>query len=143
MFNVEGRPPRLVVVDGRSRVMAAKAAGLKEIMARVHYGTLDAARWAAAGANATPAQSRTLAEERRSVEMALISYPDATDARVAEHVGCTRDAVREARKRQRATPRNEGIMMPARFNSPSPSRSDEKSHADARANRDATGERAS
>lgn len=90
---------RHVLVDGRNRLAAATMAGQTEIMAEVHRGTLVNATWAAAAANQRPAQARTPAEDRLALELALQAAPTTSDEVIAEHVGCSRAAVREARRR--------------------------------------------
>ncbi len=89
---------RYILVDGRNRIEATKAAGETAIMAEIRRGTLAEAAWAAAGANARPVQARHKDEVRRAVSLALRAIPKASDDLLADHVGCSRSIVRGIRR---------------------------------------------
>jgi ParB-like chromosome segregation protein Spo0J len=89
---------RHILVDGRNRIEASAAAGETAIMAEIRRGTLEEAAYAAAGANARPAQARHKDEVRLAVTLALRSSPETSDERLAEHVGCSKAIVRDLRR---------------------------------------------
>ena len=77
------------LADGFHRVNAALNAGLTEIAADVRQGTLDDAKWHAAGANATHGLRRTNADKRKSVGLALSTERGraSSDRGIAEQCG--------------------------------------------------------
>ena len=95
---------RFLLVDGRNRIAATRSTGGTEIMAEIVDGTLEQAAWAAAGANGRPHQTRSPAEVRRAVEMAIRAAPRSEDKRIAEHCQCPRAAVRDVRQALAARP---------------------------------------
>ena len=99
VYRVKGPDgPWHVLIDGRNRILAAKAADETEIMAEVRIGSLVNAAWAAACANKQPAQGRTAAEEARAIQLAIGASPGSTAQAIAEHVGVSVSAVLEARR---------------------------------------------
>ena len=95
---------RFLLVDGRNRIAATRAAGGTEIMAEIVDGTIEEAAWAAAGANSRPQQIRSPAEVRRAVQMAIRSAPRSPDKRIAEHCECPQATVRDVRQALAARP---------------------------------------
>lgn len=78
-------PP--VLVDGRHRLEAAKHNGNDTIKCKVKRGTMQDARLAAAGCNATHGLRRTNEDKRRAVEVVLEIQDNWTDSRIAMHCG--------------------------------------------------------
>ena len=95
---------RFLLVDGRNRIAATRSIGEKEIMAEIVDGTIEQATWAAAGVNGRPQQTRSPAEVRRAVEMAIRAAPRSEDKRIAEHCQCPRATVRDVRQALAARP---------------------------------------
>ena len=92
------RRKRFLLIDGRNRIAATRSTGEKEIMAEIVDGTIEQAAWAAAGVNGRPQQTRSPAEVRRAVEMAIRAAPRSEDKRIAEHCQCPRATVRDVRQ---------------------------------------------
>ena len=92
------RRKRFLLIDGRNRIAATRSIGEKEIMALIVDGTIEQAAWAAAGVNGRPQQTRSPAEVRRAVEMAIRAAPRSEDKRIAEHCQCPRATVRDVRQ---------------------------------------------
>ena len=95
---------RFLLVDGRYRIAATRSTGEKEIMAEIVDGTIEEAAWVAAGLNGRPQQTRSPAEARRAVSLAIRSAPRAADKRIAEHCQCPRATVRDVRQALAAQP---------------------------------------
>ena len=95
---------RFLLVDGRNRIAATRSTGGTEIMAEIVDGTLEQAAWAAAGANGRPHQTRSPAEVRRAIQMAIRAAPRAEERRIAEHCQCPRATVRDVRQALAARP---------------------------------------
>jgi hypothetical protein len=87
------------LADGFHRVNAALNAGLAEIPADVRQGTLDDAKWHAAGANATHGLRRTNADKRKSVELALSTERGraSSDRVIADQCGVSHPTVTAVR----------------------------------------------
>ena len=98
------RRKRFLLIDGRNRIAATRSIGEKEIMAEIVDGTIEQAGWAAAGVNGRPQQTRSPAEVRRAVEMAIRAAPRSDDKRIAEHCQCPRATVRDVRQALAARP---------------------------------------
>jgi hypothetical protein len=67
-------------------------------MAEIVDGTLEEAAWAAAGATGRPQQTRSPAEVRRAVSLAIRAALRSEDKRIAEHWQCPRATVRDVRQ---------------------------------------------
>ena len=67
---------RFLLVDGLNRIAATRSTGGTEIMCEIVVGTIEEATWAAAGVNGRPQQTRSPAEVRRAVAMAIRSAPE-------------------------------------------------------------------
>ena len=81
------------LADGFHRVSASRRAGRTEIEAEVHHGTRDDALWFALGANRAHGQRLTRKDKTHAVRLALQAWPQLSYARIAAHVGCTRQHV--------------------------------------------------
>ena len=95
---------RFLLVDGRNRIAATRSTGGTEVMAEIVVGTIEEAAWAAAGVNGRPQQTRSPAEVRRAVQMAIRAAPRSEDKRIAEHCQCPRATVRDVRQALAAPP---------------------------------------
>ena len=73
-------------------------------MAVIVDGTLEEAAWAAAGVNGRPQQTRSPAEVRRAVEMAIGAAPRSDDTRIADQCQGPRSTVRDVRQALAARP---------------------------------------
>ena len=73
-------------------------------MAEIVDGTIEEAAWMAAGVNGRPQQTRSPAEVRRAVQMAIRAAPRSEDKRIAEHCQCPRATVRDVRQALAAPP---------------------------------------
>lgn len=99
-------PPVVVFFDGQThwladgfhRYPAHFEASKTSILAIVHQGTRDDARWYAAGANTSHGVRRTNADKRRQVEMALEMREESSDRTIAEHCGVSHTMVANIRK---------------------------------------------
>ena len=81
------------LADGFHRVSASRRAGRTEIQAEVHRGTRRDALWFALGANRAHGQRLTRKDKTHAVRLALQAWPQLSYARIAAHVGCTRQHV--------------------------------------------------
>ena len=95
---------RFLLVDGRNRIAATRSTGGTEIMAEIVDGTIEQAAWVAAGVNGRPQQTRSPAEVRRAVSLAIRAAPRSEDKRIAEHCQCPRATVRDVRQALAAPP---------------------------------------
>lgn len=75
------------LVDGFHRYHAHRTAGVADIEANIHNGTLRDAQYYSSGANKSHGLRRTNADKRKSVEIALSVKPDSTDYAIANHCG--------------------------------------------------------
>jgi uncharacterized ParB-like nuclease family protein len=86
--------------DGFHRLHAHRLRGAQAVPCRVRQGTVEEARWLAAGSNREhdrSGQRRKNQDKRRAVLMALAARPDASDPVVAEHCGVSAEMVRQHR----------------------------------------------
>jgi len=81
------------LADGFHRVSASRRAGRTAIEADVYQGTRNDALWFALGANRAHGQRLTRADKTHAVRLALQAWPQLSYARIAAHVGCTRQHV--------------------------------------------------
>ncbi len=95
---------RFLLVDSRNRIAATRSTGGTEVMAKIVDGTIEEAAWMAAGVNGRPQQTRSPAEVRRAVQMAIRAAPRSEDKRIAEHCQCPRATVRDVRQALAAPP---------------------------------------
>ena len=86
VFRGEGRD---LLSDGFHRVHAYRKAGRSEIEADVRPGTFDDALWFALGANSGHGERLQRGDKRHAIELAYRAWPDASQRRIAEHVGCS------------------------------------------------------
>ena len=97
---VFGTAERAWLADGWHRVMAARKLGATSIAVRLHPGTrTDAVRLALMANQAE--HGRSLADERRCVEVALREFPQASDATIAEMSGIRVESVARYREESR------------------------------------------
>lgn len=87
------------LADGYHRTLAAQQARHVEIKAEVRRGTLDEARWFAAGANRRNGRRMTTADKRRAVEVALRVRYHESDRAIASHVNVDHKTVAACRAR--------------------------------------------
>jgi len=101
MLTGDGFPPVDVYFDGQNywladgfhRVAAAALCGSYEIASNVYQGTVDDAIWHGIGANRAHGLKLSKADKRRAVEMALIRFPEKTQAAIAHQIGCSQSYV--------------------------------------------------
>jgi hypothetical protein len=86
------------LADGFHRVIAARSAGIEELLAEVRLGTQADAKWYALGANKTHGLRRTSEDKRRAVTLALEMHPEMSDRALAEHCGVSPTFVGENRR---------------------------------------------
>lgn len=86
-----------VLSDGFHRVIAYRKAGRAEIEADVYHGTRDDALWFALGANRSHGKRLTRADKQHAIELAYRAWPDLSQARIANQVGCTQQYVSKVR----------------------------------------------
>lgn len=101
------------LADGFHRVRAAEMAGLSEIEADVHQGTIADAQWHSYGVNQLHGLRRTNEDKQRAVRAALEHPKSAglSDRQIAKHVGVGHSTVSEWRDRLSV---QSGQMQPAR-----------------------------
>lgn len=87
------------LADGFHRYHAAHKAQVSMIEADVHKGTVEDARWFAAGANKQHGLRRTNKDKLNAVTQALAMRPELSDRAIAEHVGVSHNMVSEYRAR--------------------------------------------
>ena len=86
-----------LLVDGFHRVLAYRKAGRSDIEADVYHGTREEALWYALGANRAHGQRLKSVDKRHAVEMAYRAWPDSSQRRIAQQVGCTQPYVSRIR----------------------------------------------
>jgi hypothetical protein len=94
---------KLLLVEGRHRLEAARRLGLKKVKVLVISGTREDAIWLAAAANKDHGLRRTNADKERAVKTAL-AHPRAkglSDREIAKHVGVSHQMVSDYRKEGR------------------------------------------
>ena len=94
VFRGDGRD---LLSDGFHRVHAYRKAGRSEIEADVRPGTFDDALWFALGANSGHGERLQRGDKRHAIELAYRAWPDASQRRIAEHVGCSQAHVGRVR----------------------------------------------
>ena len=77
------------LADGFHRLEAHRRAGRREIEAEVQSGTREDALWFALGANGTHGHRLTAADKKHAIELALEAWPERSQRRIAEQIGCT------------------------------------------------------
>lgn len=97
------------LADGFHRYHAAGKAGATMIEADVRKGTVEDARWFAAGANQQHGLRRTNKDKLRAIMEALQMRPELSNRAIAEHVGVDDKTVAAARDQVRC-----GNSAPAR-----------------------------
>jgi hypothetical protein len=75
------------LADGFHRYHAHKKAGVLDILATIHEGTIDEALQFALGANRANGLRRTNKDKRNCVKIALAKWPEWSDRRIAEVCG--------------------------------------------------------
>ena len=85
------------LADGFHRVPAHRRAGRTEIAAHVHDGTVQDALWFALGANRTHGHRLTCADKAHAVKLALAAWPDRSQRRIGDQVGCSHQYVGKIR----------------------------------------------
>lgn len=85
------------LADGFHRYLAHELAGLTEIDATIHDGSLEDAVLFSAGANQTHGIRRTNEDKRRAVGMVLELHPEWSDHNIADHVGVNHETVASVR----------------------------------------------
>ena len=88
---------RYCLADGFHRLQASRRAGRDEIEADVYVGTRADALWFALGANRKHGQRLNLADKRHAIELALATWPDLSQRRIAAQVGCSKSYVGSVR----------------------------------------------
>ena len=83
--------------DGFHRHHAYRLAGRTRIDAEVRSGTLEDAIWYALGANRGRGLQMSRADKRHAVELALKTWPDRSQRRIAKQVGCSHQYVSHVR----------------------------------------------
>lgn len=81
------------LADGFHRFHAARSAGLSELSADVRTGTKMDALWFALGANKANGQRPTRGDVRHAVLLALMTWPEYTQEKIAQQVGCARSMI--------------------------------------------------
>jgi len=87
LFGVVGKS---WIGDGWHRVLAARQIGLSVIDADLRDGGRKEALKHALGANAANGLRRSPADKQRAIEVCVKEFPELTQAKIAEMVGCTR-----------------------------------------------------
>ena len=93
------------LADGFHRYAAFRKLEREEIDADVHSGTREEALWFALGANSRHGRRMTPADKRHAIEVALATWPDLSQVRLARQIGCSHQYVGKIRG-QVATRRN-------------------------------------
>ena len=94
VFRAEGRD---LLADGFHRVHAYRKAGCSQIEADVRPGTIDDSLWFALGANSRHGERLQRGDKRHAIELAYRAWPDASQRRIADHVGCSQAHVGRVR----------------------------------------------
>lgn len=125
-------PPLTVVFDGKKhwladgfhRILALERLNRTHAECVVKKGTLDDAKWLAAGANVSHGLRRTNADKRAAVLMALATEKgkEASERELAKWCGVSHEMVRQIQKGTSATPKvstvDSGSHKPLQHNDP-------------------------
>ena len=84
---------RYILADGFHRVMAAKRNGFTDIEANVLQGAAKDALWYSLGANRANGQRLNRGDLTHAITIAIKTWPDKTQADIAEQVGCSQSYV--------------------------------------------------
>lgn len=89
------------LADGFHRKEAAFGADMDEIACEIHQGTQQDAQWFSFSANKSNGLRRTNEDKQRAANAALVHPNGAglSDSKIAMHVGCSREWVRQIRER--------------------------------------------
>jgi hypothetical protein len=87
-----------LLADGFHRVLAAKRAGLNEIEAEIKTGTRDDALLFSLSANNKHGLRRTNADKRHCIKLALATWPEWSDRRIANICGVSPDTIGRVRR---------------------------------------------
>jgi ParB-like chromosome segregation protein Spo0J len=93
------------LADGFHRYYAALEIGLRDLMAEVRLGELDAARWFSYTANGKHGLRRSRADLQRAIDRAL-NHPNGasmSDRQIAAHIGCSHATVGSRRQQMETT----------------------------------------
>lgn len=85
--------------DGFHRVLAKQRNGAVTIEAEVQSGTRRDAIWYALGANREHGHRMTTADKKRAIVVALETWPEMSQHRIAEQIGCAQSWVCEVKSR--------------------------------------------
>ena len=85
------------LADGFHRLRAHERAGRAQIEAEILTGTREDALWCALGANRAHGQRLTSADKKHAIELALEAWPERSQRRIAEQIGCTHQYVSKVR----------------------------------------------
>ena len=86
------------LADGFHRYAALRKLEREEIDADVHSGTREEALWFALGANSRHGRRMTPADKRHAIEVALETWPDLSQVRLAKQIGCSQQYVGKIRR---------------------------------------------
>ena len=89
---------KYLVADGFHRAMAAEKAGLKTIEAELYSGSRSDCLKFALSCNASHGLRRTNADKHKAVEIALVEFPELTNAKISIICAVGDDLVSEIRK---------------------------------------------
>ena len=85
------------LADGFHRLRAHERAGHTEIDAEVRPGTREDALWYALGANGGHGLRLTGPDKKHAIELALEAWPDLSQTRIANQIGCSHQYVGKVR----------------------------------------------
>jgi len=102
------------LADGFQRTLAAQRIGREDIEAEVQQGTAQEALWFAVGANRTHGVRLTPADTRHAIQLARRAFPDHSQSRIAEQVGCSRSYVEKMVAEQHAAQADTSVNLPER-----------------------------
>ena len=88
---------RYCLADGFHRFEACRRAGRDQIEADLYVGTRADALWFALGANRTHGQRLHGTDKRHAVELALATWPELSQRRIAAQVGCSQPYLHKVR----------------------------------------------
>ena len=118
---------RTYLADGFHRVRAHERAGRTEIDAEIQSGTQEDALWCALGANRAHGHRLTSADKKHAIELALKAWPDRSQTRIAQQIGCSQQYVGKIRGQVTTscnlpdrTVGEDGKSYPAGRNTPEP-----------------------
>ena len=86
------------LADGFHRVAVHRRDGRTEIAADIRTGNQADALWFALGANRAHGHRLTAADKKHAVELALEAWPERSQARIAEQIGCSQQYVSKIRQ---------------------------------------------